>query len=199
VNTPTERPDGPAPLRLGIGAIGVIFFRMGLVAFGGLLLLLVLIERELVDRRPALTKRQITEAVTYTRLLPGSGGPLVVSYLGYVLRGVGGSGVATLMYLLPGIIVMTGLAVGFVALSTLPLLAPAIEGLLAAVVGIQSVYLYRFARKAIVDPVTATILVAGLGATFLLGVSAPLIVLLAGVVGVFLFTKSLGSEVADAG
>jgi len=199
VNTPTERPDGPAPLRLGIGAIGVIFFRMGLVAFGGLLLLLVLIERELVDRRPALTKRQITEAVTYTRLLPGSGGPLVVSYLGYVLRGVGGSGVATLMYLLPGIIVMTGLAVGFVALSTLPLLAPAIEGLLAAVVGIQSVYLYRFARKAIVDAVTATILVAGLGATFLLGVSAPLIVLLAGVVGVFLFTKSLGSEVADAG
>lgn len=199
MNTPTERPDGPAPLRLGIGAIGVIFFRMGLVAFGGLLLLLVLIERELVDRRPALTKRQITEAVTYTRLLPGSGGPLVVSYLGYVLRGVGGSGVATLMYLLPGIIVMTGLAVGFVALSTLPLLAPAIEGLLAAVVGIQSVYLYRFARKAIVDPVTATILVAGLGATFLLGVSAPLIVLLAGVVGVFLFTKSLGSEVADAG
>lgn len=199
MNTPTERPDGPAPLRLGIGAIGVIFFRMGLVAFGGLLLLLVLIERELVDRRPALTKRQITEAVTYTRLLPGSGGPLVVSYLGYVLRGVGGSGVATLMYLLPGILVMTGLAVGFVALSTLPLLAPAIEGLLAAVVGIQSVYLYRFARKAIVDPVTATILVAGLGATFLLGVSAPLIVLLAGVVGVFLFAKSLGSEVADAG
>ncbi|MXY77876.1 MAG: chromate transporter [Acidimicrobiia bacterium] len=199
MNTPTERPDGPAPLRLGIGAIGVIFFRMGLVAFGGLLLLLVLIERELVDRRPALTKRQITEAVTYTRLLPGSGGPLVVSYLGYVLRGVGGSGVATLMYLLPGILVMTGLAVGFVALSTLPLLAPAIEGLLAAVVGIQSVYLYRFARKAIVDAVTATILVAGLGATFLLGVSAPLIVLLAGVVGVFLFTKGLGSEVADAG
>ena len=199
MNTPTERPDGPAPLRLGIGAIGVIFFRMGLVAFGGLLLLLVLIERELVDRRPALTKRQITEAVTYTRLLPGSGGPLVVSYLGYVLRGVGGSGVATLMYLLPGILVMTGLAVGFVALSTLPLLAPAIEGLLAAVVGIQSVYLYRFARKAIVDAVTATILVAGLGATFLLGVSAPLIVLLAGVVGVFLFTKRLGSEVADAG
>ncbi|MDE0374954.1 MAG: chromate transporter [bacterium] len=199
MNTPTERPDGPAPLRLGIGAIGVIFFRMGLVAFGGLLLLLVLIERELVDRRPALTKRQITEAVTYTRLLPGSGGPLVVSYLGYVLRGVGGSGVATLMYLLPGILVMTGLAVGFVALSTLPLLAPAIEGLLAAVVGIQSVYLYRFARKAIVDAVTATILVAGLGATFLLGVSAPLIVLLAGVVGVFLFTKRLGSEAADAG
>ena len=199
MNTPTESPDGPAPLRLGIGAIGVIFFRMGLVAFGGLLLLLVLIERELVDRRPALTKRQITEAVTYTRLLPGSGGPLVVSYLGYVLRGVGGSGVATLMYLLPGILVMTGLAVGFVALSTLPLLAPAIEGLLAAVVGIQSVYLYRFARKAIVDAVTATILVAGLGATFLLGVSAPLIVLLAGVVGVFLFTKRLGSEAADAG
>lgn len=199
MNTPTEKPDGPAPLRLGIGAIGVIFFRMGLVAFGGLLLLLVLIERELVDRRPALTKRQITEAVTYTRLLPGSGGPLVVSYLGYVLRGVGGSGVATLMYLLPGILVMTGLAVGFVALSTLPLLAPAIEGLLAAVVGIQSVYLYRFARKAIVDAVTATILIAGLGGTFLLGVSAPLIVLLAGVVGVFLFTKRLGSEVADAG
>lgn len=199
MNTPAARPDGPGRIRLGIGAIAVIFFRMGLVAFGGLLLLLVLIERELVDRRPALTKRQITEAVTYTRLLPGSGGPLVVSYLGYVLRGVGGSGVATLMYLLPGILVMTGLAVGFVALSTLPLLAPAIEGLLAAVVGIQSVYLYRFARKAIIDAVTATILVAGLGATFLLGVSAPLIVLLAGVVGVFLFTKSLGSEVADAG
>ena len=199
MNEPAERTNEPPTARLGIGAIAAVFFRMGLVAFGGLLLLLVLIERELVDKRPALTKRQISEAVTYTRLLPGSGGPLVVSYLGYVLRGVGGSGVATLMYLLPGILVMTGLAVGFVAISTLPLLSPAIEGLLAAVVGIQSVYLYRFARKAIIDAVTATILVVGLCATLLLGVSAPLIVLLAGIVGIVLFTKRLGAEGADDG
>lgn len=189
----------PARARLGIASIAVVFFRMGVVAFGGLLLLLVLIERELVDKRPALTKRQITEAVTYTRLLPGSGGPLVVSYLGYVLRGVGGSGVATLMYLLPGILVMTGLGVGFVALSTLPLLSPAIEGLLSAVVGIQGVYLYRFARKAIVDAVTAIILAAGLCATLLLDVSAPLVVLVAGIVGIFLFTKSLDPEAANGG
>ena len=199
MSKPAGSPDGPAVARLGIASIATVFFRMGLVAFGGLLLLLVLIERELVEKRPALTKRQITEAVTYTRLLPGSGGPLVVSYLGYVLRGVGGSGIATLMYLLPGILVMTGLAVGFVALSTLPLLSPAIEGLLSAVVGIQAVYLYRFARKAIVDTVTAAILVAGLGATLLLDVSAPLVVLVAGVVGIFLFTKSLDSELRDAG
>ena len=165
------------------------------MAFGGLLLLLVLIERELVDKRPALTKRQITEAVTYTRLLPGSGGPLVVSYLGYALRGVRGSGVATLMYLLPVILVMTGLAVGFVALSTLPFHTPAIEGLLAAVVGSRSVYLYRFARKAIVDTITAAILATGLCATLLLDVSAPLVVLVAGIVGEFLFTKLLRSEI----
>ncbi len=169
-----------------------------MVAFGGLLLLLVLIERELVDKRAALKKQQITEAVTYTRLLPGSGGPLVVSYLGYVLGGVGGSAIATLMYLLPGILVMTGLAVSFVAISALPMLTPAIEGLLAAVVGIQAVYLYRFARKAIIDWTTAAILVVGLGAILLLDVSAPIIVLAAGLVGVVLFTEGLDqAEPAD--
>ncbi len=187
-----------ADTRLGITTIAAVFFRMGMVAFGGLLLLLVLIERELVTRRRVLTKRQITEAVTYTRLLPGSGGPLVVSYLGYALRGIGGSGIATLMYLLPGILLMAGLAVGFVAVADLPLLAPAIEGLLAAVVGIQSVYLYRFARRAIMDRTTAAILIAGLSATLILDVSAPLVVLIAGVAGVLLFTKRLDRESRDA-
>jgi chromate transporter len=185
-----QRADSlPAASSVDLPALFIAFFRIGLASFGGLLTTMALIEREFVERQRLLTKDDITEALTYTRLLPGSGGPLLVSYLGFKIGGWSASAVATVALLLPGVLMMVALAVGYVGLSALPQTRHAIAGLLAAVVGIQVVALYRLSRTSVRDRVTAAIFVVALFASLVLDVSAPLVVVIAGIYGAIALAK----------
>src|SRR5512145_1548687 len=83
--------------------LGWIFLHIGATAFGGLGATLALIERELVTKRGMLTPADVTEALTYTKLLPGSTGPQAIAYLGYKLGGWSGSAVATAAFLFPSV------------------------------------------------------------------------------------------------
>src|ERR671924_274237 len=98
---PSQLPPGLSLLMLGAS-----FLRLGAVAFGGLETYLALIERELVTKRQWLTAADMTEALIYTKLLPGSHGPQVVAYLGYQLGGWPGSAVATAAFLCPAALMM---------------------------------------------------------------------------------------------
>jgi chromate transporter len=60
------------PAGLPLLTLGQIFLRIGATAFGGLGVALDLVERELVNKRQWLTAADVTEALTYTKLLPGS-------------------------------------------------------------------------------------------------------------------------------
>ena len=71
-----------APDRMRLLRVAWTFLRIGAVAFGGLGATLALIEHELVRRQRVTTKQEITDALTYTKLLPGSTVVQVVAYLG---------------------------------------------------------------------------------------------------------------------
>src|SRR5262245_39449313 len=152
-----------------------IFLRIGAVAFGGLLSTLALIERELVVQRPALTKDGITEAVAHINLLPGSGGPQTVAYLGCKLGGWVGSAVATTAFVLPGVLVMLALSIGYVTLEAVPVVSRAIAGLLAAVVGVQAVTAYRFARSGVKNRAAAAIAIAASCASLMFHVNSAIV------------------------
>jgi chromate transport protein ChrA len=49
-----------------------LFLRIGGTSFGDTGPLLAIVERDLVERHQVLTPEDITESLTYTRLLPGS-------------------------------------------------------------------------------------------------------------------------------
>jgi chromate transporter len=131
-----------------------------------------------------LTKDDLLEAATYTRLLPGSGGPLIVSYLGFKLGGWPYSAVSTICLLLPGVLLMLGLAIGFATLSAVAQVRDAIGGLLAAVVGVQAISLYRFARNSVRGRIALAIFVVASIGALVFDVNAALLVVVAGLVGI---------------
>jgi chromate transporter len=145
------------------------------------------VERDLVDKRRWLTPADLTAALTYTKLLPGSTVVQVIAYLGYALGGWPGSALATAAFVLPSAIAMLVLAALYVTAAAVPALGPAITGLMAAVVGVLLATTYRLGKANIKDPSTLGIAVAACVVGVWLSLNAALIVVAAGVLGLLLF------------
>ena len=181
---PTQPPRVPAP------RLGWIFLRIGATAFGGLGSTLALIERELVTKRGMLTPAEVTEALTYTKLLPGSTGPQAISYLGFKLGGWSGSALATAAFLFPSALLMVLLAAAYGATTALPAIGPPVHGLTAAVVGLLLATTYRLGQANIKEPLTWGIALVAFAVGAVLGISAALIVVAAGLLGILLLSPS---------
>lgn len=184
---------------LSMGALAWVFFRIGATAFGETEL--VIIERELVDRRGVLTHQDLTDALTYTKPLPGSTVVQIVAYLAYRLGGWPGSAVATFVYLLPSTLAMMALAAGYIAVSELPLVRPAAAGLTAAAVGLLLATAWRLGKRSITprQPLNIVLASAAVIAGGVFGISAALLVLVAGFVGVVAYTASEAANAAPQG
>ncbi len=168
-------------------ALGWVFLRIGATAFGGIGAALALIERELVHTRHALTDADLTESLTYTKLLPGSTVVQVVSYLGYRLAGWRGSAVATVAFVLPSAVGMLALTAVYGAATALPAVGPAVSGLTAAVVGVLLATAYRLGKANVKEPVTLALAFAAFVAGAMFAVNAALVVVVAGLIGIAVF------------
>jgi chromate transporter len=173
---PTQRPRLPL--------LGWALLRMGAVAFGGLGATLALLQRDLVGRRGWLRPSDMTEALAYTKPLPGSTVVQVVTFVGWRLGGWPGAIIATVMFLLPALAMMTVTAAAVFALPDTAWVRGALTGLQIAVVGLLAAALWRLARsEAGTVPLMAVLLAAfGLG----LFINAAFVVGTAGVIGVVL-------------
>lgn len=174
--------------------LGWVFLRIGATAFGGLGAALAIIERELVERRQVLSAADVTESLTYTKLLPGSTVVQVVAYLGYKLGGWTGSAIATIAFVLPAAIAMIALAAVYVAATALPNIEPTMNGLTAAVVGILLATTYRLGKSNFRDPVMLAITLVAFGIGVFLDINAALIVVGAGLIGILFLSTPANSE-----
>ncbi|MDQ3831068.1 MAG: chromate transporter [Candidatus Tectomicrobia bacterium] len=168
--------------------LGWLFLRIGATAFGGLGTTLALVEREFVTKRGLLTAAEVTDALTYTKLLPGSTGPQAIAYLGYKLGGWSGSALAMTAFLLPSAVLMVLLAAAYVATTALPAIGPGVNGLTAGVVGILLATTYRLGKPNITEPLTWGIALVAFAIGAFLGISAALIVVAAGLLGMILLS-----------
>jgi len=94
-----------APLATGIARMTLVFFRIGLVFFGGGFVLLPVLHDHLVTRLGWLTPREFIDGVAISQLTPG---PIAVlaTFAGYHLGEVPGALAATAALFAPGILWM---------------------------------------------------------------------------------------------
>jgi chromate transporter len=187
------RPTQPSH-RVPVLTLGWIFLRIGATAYGGLGTTLALIERALVRQRGMLTPAEVTEALTYTKLLPGSTGPQAIAYLGYKLGGWSGSALATAAFLFPSALLMVLLAAAYGATTALPAMGPTVNGLTAGVVGILLATTYRLGKPNVKEPLTWGIALVAFAVGAFLGISAALIVVAAGLLGMLLLSPPSAAQ-----
>jgi len=178
---------GPSLIRLGC-----TFLKIGTFGFGGLAANLALIEQELVERQRVLSHEQIMEALTYTKLLPGSTGLQVVTYLGWCLRRWPGALVSAAAFLTPATASMLALAILYGRFARLPEVGLALHGMAAAVVGLLVVAVWGLARPNIVDWVSAVLAAAAFAAGYWIQLSTVWIVVLGGLIGIAIESRRQG-------
>ena len=169
---------------MGTARLAWIFFRIGAVAFGGLGATVALLERELSGRHGLTSHERIADALTYTKLLPGSTAVQVVAYLGWVLGGWRGAIVSTAAFLFPSVLLMVAFAYAYSMLPDLPWIIAGRRGVIAAVVGLLLLAMFRLATSSL--RATSAMLVAVIA--FAVGAwsqaHTALIVVAAGAIGV---------------
>jgi len=123
------------------------FLRVGALSFGGLGATLALIDTLLVTRLRVVSRADIADALTHTKLLPGSTVVQVVAYLGWRLGGWPGSVAAVTAFVFPSALAMVALAYGYTQADVLPGFVAVRRGVVAVVVALLLGTMARLAAQ----------------------------------------------------
>ena len=162
-----------------------VWWRIGVLSFGGPAAQIALMHKEVVEKRGWLSEAQFLNALSFCMLLPGPEAMQLATYSGWRLHGTLGGLIAGLLFVVPGAIVIMALAAIYGFYEKVPLVEALFYGIKAAVLVIVVEALLRVAKKALLIPLHWLIACLAFIGIFFLSLPYPLIVLGAGLFGFY--------------
>jgi chromate transporter len=159
-----------------------MFAKLGLVAFGGPVAHIAMMDREVVERRRWVDRQHFLDLTAATNLLPGPNSTQMTMHVGYVQKGDRGVLAAGTAFILPAMLVTLALSWAWVRWRELPLVDAASSGIQPVVLAIIVMAIVSLAPRAADDLRTRLILVAAVTAS-LLGVDELLIITVGALLG----------------
>lgn len=178
------RPEvGPGTHGVTFGEAVRVWGQVGLNTFGGPAGQIAVMHRELVERRRWVSERRFLHALNYCMVLPGPEAQQLATYLGWLMHGVRGGVVAGGLFVLPGVVAMLALSIGYALFGDVTWVAGLLFGIQAAVVAIVAEAVLRIGRRALRTPALRATAGLSFVAILLFAVPFPVIVLAAGLLG----------------
>ncbi|MBD0372607.1 MAG: chromate transporter [Pyrinomonadaceae bacterium] len=169
-----------------LGGIFLSFLYIGLTGFGGGLAVIAQIRVLAVRRRRWFTEHDFAEAFALAQSLPGTNAGNAVAYIGWRLRGIAGGAVALAAFILPSMLMMVALAIGYRHLRQLPNMDRLFHGLNAAVVALIIVTAWRVGRNTLTKPWQWYVAVFSCLVVALFGATIIEVILAAGLIGIYI-------------
>ncbi len=160
-----------------------IWFKIGILSFGGPAAQIALMHRLIVEERGWLTDKQFLNALSFCMLLPGPEAMQLATYAGWRLHGVLGGLIAGLLFVLPGAVVVLVLAGIYAAYGDVPLMNALFLGVKAAVLVIVVEALLRVSKRALHGREHYVLAALAFVGIFFLQLPFPLIIFAAGLYG----------------
>lgn len=160
-----------------------VWWRIGLLSFGGPAAQIALMHRELVDQRRWLSEREFLDALGFCMLLPGPEAMQLATVAGRRLHGWHGGLTAGLLFVLPGATVILVLAALYTGFGQMPLVSALFVGIQAAVVVIVIQALIRVATRTLHTARYWLIAALAFIALFVFDLPFPLVIVCAGLIG----------------
>lgn len=160
-----------------------VWWRIGLLSFGGPAGQIALMHRILIDEKKWLDEARFLHALNYCMMLPGPEAQQLATYIGWLLHGVKGGLVAGILFILPGAAAILMLSWLYVTLGDLTVVDGLFFGLKAAVLAIVVQALIRIAGRALKGWLRIFLALGAFVALFVFDLPFPVVVLSAGVIG----------------
>jgi chromate transporter len=112
--TAPDRPE-PAPQRVALATIAREWGRIGCIGFGGPPAHIALLRRLCVDDRAWMSEPDFEDGIAACNLLPGPASTQLAIFCAWRLRGPAGAVLGGLCFIVPGLIIILGLASVFLA------------------------------------------------------------------------------------
>ena len=157
--------------------------KLGFISFGGPAGQIAIMHRELVERRHWISEERFLHALNYCMLLPGPEAQQLAIYIGWLLHKTRGGIVAGAFFVIPSIFILLGLSYIYAAHGNVPVVLGVLSGFKPVVVAIVVEAVLKIGGRAIKRRAHLVIAAAAFIAIYFLRVPFPLIVLVAGLIG----------------
>ncbi len=147
-----------------LGELAKLFFKLGVIGFGGPAAHIAMMEDEVVKRRQWLTRSHFLDLIGATNLIPGPNSTEMAIHVGYTYGGWPGLIVAGVCFILPAVLITAAFSWIYVEFGTLPQVAPLIYGIKPAVLAVILGAVWRLGKKAVKN---RKLLMIGLGVAVL--------------------------------
>lgn len=161
------------------------WLKLGFISFGGPTGQIAIMHRDLVERKKWIDDTHFLQALNFCMLLPGPEAQQLAIYIGWLLHRTWGGIVAGVLFVLPSVFILWGLAWLYVSFGQLPSVAAFFYGLKPAVAAIVAEAVIRIGRKSLRNPVLIALAALSFIGIYFLHMPFPAIVLSAGAVGFF--------------
>lgn len=160
----------------------LVFLKIGSVLFGSGYVLLAFLRGDFVERLGWLSEAQLLDAVAVGQFTPG---PLftTATFIGYLLAGLPGAGVATLGIFLPAFAFVAASGPIVPHLRRSALAAAVLDGVVVGSLAVMAAVTARLARAAVVDGFTLALAVAAAVLLLRYRINSAWLVLGAGLIG----------------
>jgi chromate transporter len=157
--------------------------KLGFISFGGPAGQIAIMHRELVDQRRWISEERFLHALNYCMLLPGPEAQQLAIYIGWLMHRTLGGIVAGAFFVIPSIFVLLALSIVYATYGEVSAVVGILDGFKPVVVAIVVEAMMKIGGRALKRRVHYAIAAVAFLAIYVLHVPFPLIVLLAGIVG----------------
>jgi chromate transporter len=134
--------------RTTLAELGLLFLRLGSTAFGGPAAHIAMMEDEVVRRRHWLTAERFLDLLGATNLIPGPNSTELAIHIGRERRGWAGLAVAGLAFILPAMLITSGLGWAYVRFGTVPAVGWLLYGVKPVILGVVVQAIWGLAPRA---------------------------------------------------
>ena len=172
-----------APPMPTLGEALRFWLKLGFISFGGPAGQIAIMRQELVERHRWISEKRFLHALNYCMLLPGPEAQQLATYIGWLMHRTWGGLIAGGLFVLPGAIIMMGLAWGYLTFGQTSVMQAVLWGIKPAVVALVLFAVYRIASKSLNHGVWWVLAVAAFVAVTFLKIGFPWVVAAAALVG----------------
>ncbi len=175
---------GKPDLLTHIKELAAVFFKLGIIGFGGPAAHIAMMGQEVVSKRKWMTREHFLDLIGATNLIPGPNSTEMAMHCGYHRAGWIGMIVAGIGFILPATLITGIIAWFYQQYGSIPDIMPIWYGIRPAVLAIIIHAVYKFGRKAVkswqLGIIGSMVVLASLS-----GVSEVLVLLAGGLFGMF--------------